>query len=276
MVITKLYGGLGNQMYQYAAGKALATKLKSKLILDTSWFEEIKGNPDVAQRVYELDGFNIYPERLTILDQAKLSLWPAHEFKEGGLNYNSDFEGLRGNVILDGYWQSYRYFEPYSEVIQSAFAFQPFTSTENEELLQQIEQSESVALHVRRGDYNTKRGRAFHGLLKPDYYHKALKLIQSKVNNPEIFVFSDEIDWCKKTFSFDFPAHFVDSNSTSSGIDDMHLMAACKHNIIANSSFSSWAAWLNTNKNKLVYAPRSWFVTVDAIKDRVPASWHLL
>jgi hypothetical protein len=263
-------------MYQFAAGKALSLKLNSKLYLDTSWFAEIKGNPDVVQRAYELQDFHIEPGGLSTLDKLRLKLSPPTVFKEPDSRYRADFEKLRGNVLLDGYWQSYKYFKAYENQIQRAFSFPSFKSSSNKQLLKQITVSESVSVHVRRGDYNTKRGRAFHGLLPKTYYQQALANLEKNVKNPTLFVFSDEIEWCKKNFKFKQPAVFIDSNSSNTGVDDMHLMAACKHNIIANSSFSSWAAWLNTNRHKQVYAPKQWFASEKTLQDRLPPSWIIL
>jgi len=274
MVTVKLYGGLGNQMYQYAAGVALARKLRSKLHLDTAWFEQIKGNADVTQRIYELDGFGIAPAPLSVLDKINLRLNPPKLFSESGLGFNKDFEELNGNVYLDGYWQSYKYFEEYRQAILEAFSFPETISRSNLRLLTQIKKLNSVSIHVRRGDYNTKRGRSYHGLIGKSYYYKALEDLSKKVKHPVVFIFSDEIDWCKKNLTFDYPLEFIDSNSTNAGVEDMRLMSSCKHNIIANSSFSWWAAWLNKNVEKTIYAPTAWFAGEEHnIDDRLPTQW---
>lgn len=277
MVITKLYGGLGNQMYQFAAGEALATKLDTTHYLDTNWFEEIKGNADVVQRVFELDGFAIQPRDISIKDRVRLRLSPPTIFKEGeDYNYHSGFEDLSGNVILDGYWQSFKYFENASDTVRKVFHFPMPSQAENISLIKQIKESESVSIHVRRGDYNTERGKSFHGLLDKTYYDKALADITEYTKKPTLFVFSDEIEWCKANLAFSHPTIFVDSNSPNTGAQDMQLMSSCKHNIIANSSFSWWAAWLNTNPHKRVYAPKNWFKNVEAVKDRIPPKWQLI
>lgn len=276
MVIVKLYGGLGNQMYQYAAGSVLAEKLDARLRTDLSWFEAIKGNPGVVQRVYELDGFGIMPKELGYLDRMVLSFSPAQEFKESALGFNKSFNKLKGNVILDGYWQSYKYFNGYEDHVSELFKF-PASKGKNKKLLDQITSVESISLHVRRGDYNTKIGRKYHGLMPFKYYQESVKAVTRGTASPHLFVFSDEIDWCKENLKFDIPATFVDSNSPNTGSQDMSLMSACKHNIIANSSFSWWAAWLNRNPRKIVCAPKNWFAGEEhQISDRIPGDWLLL
>jgi hypothetical protein len=174
MITIKLYGGLGNQMFQYAAGKALAQRLRSNLYLHTSWFDEIKGNDDVTQRVYELDGFGIIPKKLTFNDWVGSRLRPTIIFKEQSLDYQTEFEKLSGNILLDGYWQSYKYFRDYRSEILEDFKFPQLMSPKNKKLMKNIHKTESVSIHVRRGDYTTKRGRNYHGILPASYYERAL------------------------------------------------------------------------------------------------------
>lgn len=278
MVIVKLYGGLANQMFQYAAGKALSEKMKTKVHLDLSWFDNIKGNSDVVQRVFELDGFGIQSKPLGFFARRKLAQNRLTVFTEEGYEYQQGFDDLRGDILLDGYWQSFLYFKNYEDEVREAFAFKRFPEgSENQKLLTRIARSSSVSIHVRRGDYNTKRGRSFHGLLGIDYYKRAVDDLKAKMGlkNIELFLFSDEIEWCKKNLTFDIPTTYVDSNSLNKGVDDMQLMAACDHNIIANSSFSWWAAWLNNNPSKIVYAPAAWFVGKSMnTKDLIPIEWQ--
>jgi len=274
VVITKLYGGLGNQMFQYAAGLALSEKLKSAYYLDLKWFEEIKTNREVTQRVYELNGFEIYPSKLSVIEVIRNKLNPPLVFKERDLNYQPAFEHLEGDVILDGYWQSHKYFQEYEETVVNAFRFPEEISKKNGEILDRISATNSVSIHIRRGDYNTKVGRNYHGLVPLDYYEQALASLKKNTLVQAVFVFSDDIEWCKKNVSFKPSSVFIDSNGPSSGVEDMRLMSACKYNILANSSFSWWAAWLNRNPNKVVYAPKVWFKGVEAkIDDRLPLEW---
>jgi hypothetical protein len=274
MVITKLYGGLGNQMYQYAAGLSLAQRLNSRHYLDLDWFEEIKGNPEITQRSYELDGFGIQPRGISIVDKLQLKLSHPAVLKEPDFRYDSQFETVSGNILLDGYWQSYKYFEKYSPLIVEAFSFPSSIKPGNKDIIEKMRASNSVTLHVRHGDYATKQGKAYHGLLPVQYYRQAIAQLSKKIEKPSFFIFSDDLEWCEKNIKLDGPVTFVDSNSSNSGVEDMQMMSSAKHMIIANSSFSWWAAWLNQNPGKLVFAPLQWFKGVEhEIDDRLPPEW---
>jgi hypothetical protein len=274
MVIVKLYGGLGNQMYQYAAGKALALKIKTNLYLDDSWFVEIKGNKDVTQRVFELQPFGIEKNPLSLWDRISLKASPLVEFKESKFGYNKDFRTLKGNVVLDGYWQSYKYFDDYAAEIRTTFKF-PKLSGDTRKLLERINSVNSISLHVRRGDYVTRKStNDFHGVLGNKYYLSALKKIVTDVKDPYVFIFSDDPQWCRQNLKVPYKAYYQGNGDSGSGVNDMHLMSACKHHIIANSSFSWWAAWLDEKSEKKVAAPGDWFRQADAgLKDRLPKSW---
>jgi hypothetical protein len=274
MVIVKLYGGLGNQMYQYATAVALAERLDTSVYMDLDWFQEVKNKPELTLRWYELDGFGIDPKTITPFGRLGLTLRPPKVFKEDFFGYLPAFEKLSGNVILDGYWQSYKYFAEHKEAVARAFTFPEAVKPENKKIIDRMESSNSVMLHVRRGDYNTKRGKEFHGLIPLEYYRKAVADLKKKINNPTFYIFSDEIDWCRQNLKLDDPSEFIDSNGPNSGVEDMQLMAGCKHAIIANSSFSWWATWLNTHPGMLVYAPTAWFKgTEHEIEDRLPPEW---
>jgi hypothetical protein len=277
MIITKLYGGLGNQMYQYAAGLSLAKRLSTELFLDLSWFEEVKHQPELTLREYELNQFGIKPKEISLKERVDLRLRPPTILKETFFGYDEEFEKLSGNIILDGYWQSYKYFENYGDDLRRAFQFPKHPKPRNAKIIKKMKDTNSIVLHVRRGDYNTKRGKQFHGLIPLSYYNKAVESICKYVKNPTLFIFSDELEWCKQNLKYDLPMEFIDSNSSNKGVEDMQLMVSCKHYIIANSSFSWWSAWLNPNPNKTVYAPKAWFKGAHhEIKDRIPAGWHIL
>lgn len=276
MVITKLYGGLGNQMFQYAVGRVLSLKLKANLYLDLDWFEHIKGNGTVTQRIYELDVFGIQPKKLSLKDRLSIKRNPPKVFQEHGLGYQSEFNGLRGNVILDGYWQSYKYVASCRDQIIKDFAFPIEISNENKHILQMIKNTNSISLHIRRGDYaNVKHTNEYHGLVPTQYYKDAVAQISKKVPNVTYFIFSDDPGWCQKNLKLNVETIYVTANKgPKSGVEDMRLMAACQHNIIANSSFSWWAAWLNQSPDKIVVAPNKWFQKEDAaLNDRLPKNW---
>jgi hypothetical protein len=274
MIITKLSGGLGNQMFQYAAGATLASKLKTENYLDLSWFDLIKGRADVAQRTYELDQFGIIPLELGLKQRAILRVRSPIVFAEKKQGYNPDLWHLEGNVLLDGYWQSYKYLEDNRDKILRIFSFPEVISDKNRRLLEHIKTVGSISLHIRRGDYvHIKKTNKIHGLLSLEYYHQAVDLLLKNIRNPHIFIFSDDLVWAKNNLKLNMPITFV-SNQLDRGVEDMRLMAACKYNIVANSSFSWWGAWLNQSPDKRIIAPKHWFRTADLKNpDLIPDKW---
>jgi hypothetical protein len=164
------------------------------------------------------------------------------------------------------------YFKNIETIIKNDFIFNQNIIDKNKDLVSKIESCNSISLHVRRGDYvQNKITNQFHGLCSLKYYNNAIHYIEMKIKNIEIFVFSDDISWCKENLKYNLPIHFMDTNDAHS---DLYLMTKCKHNIIANSSFSWWGAWLNTNKEKIVIAPKQWFADQSVItQDIIPAQW---
>src|SRR3989344_4984067 len=157
-------------------------------------------------------------------------------------------------------------------MIRKDFTFGATIVERNKKLASEISGTNSVSVHIRRGDYVTNANtNQFHGLCSLDYYNKAVSFISSKQNEMELFVFSDDIEWCKENLKYDFPIHFVETNDAHS---DMYLMSLCKHNIIANSSFSWWGAWLNDNFQKIVVAPSQWIADASVnTQDLIPKGW---
>jgi hypothetical protein len=181
---------------------------------------------------------------------------------------------LPDNSYLSGLWQTEKYFKDCEEIIRTEFTFKQPLNKKNSELSETIRRKNSVSIHIRRGDYiyNSEEYK-IHGLCSIDYYKKAVECIANKAGELTLFIFSDDIEWVKNNLKFDFPIIFVDNN-----VDDIHedlrLMSLCKHNIIANSTFSWWGAWLNNNKEKIVIAPKKWFNEFEAdTKDIYPDSW---
>ena len=288
MIIVKLMGGLGNQMFQYATAKALALKHGVDVKVDVSYLNEnAKGN--YTQRNFDLDTFekpvNIASkdEINTFLRKAdnKLSRFIHRKFPflfsslravESGSPYHSEFEKYPKNTYLEGFWQSELYFKRYETDIRNDFKFKQNIIDKNLQISSLISNTESVSVHVRRGDYiKNAESNKFHGVCSLNYYYKAIEHIANLKPNIELFIFSDDIEWCKNNFSFKYPVHFMETNDAYS---DLYLMSKCKHNIIANSSFSWWGAWLNTNSNKIVIAPKQWIANTSVnTKDIIPSSW---
>ncbi len=294
MVIVSIQGGLGNQMFQYAAGRALALRLGVELKLDLSWYDSISEN--VTPRSFMLDAFlNIDVPRVTKKEVQHLSYTPYGFFDrllqrpkryacsyvaEPHFNYWKGFEKVISPAYLSGYWQNELYFVAFSETLKQDFTFPPLKDRKAEEMALHIRTSRhAVAVHVRRGDYASNAS-AFqcHGLCSQEYYNKALDAITAQLGTiPELFIFSDDPVWVREHFDtqnipstiLDFPKHIV------SPWHDMHLMTLCKHHIIANSSFSWWGAWLS-NKG-IICAPKRWFIS-DDLKNQnpCPKNWLLL
>jgi hypothetical protein len=280
-------GGLGNQMFQYAAGRRLAYFHNTDLFLDVTWFSS------QALRKYELDVFKInaaiarldFQKNVSFSRKDRVRLGIRKLFtgetviqyvKEESFNFHEKVLSLPDNSYLDGYWQSEKYFAEIADSICKELSFVNQPSKINKKLLDDIKSSNSVSLHVRRGDYiSNPKNMEIHGVLGAEYYRESLNLINENVIEPEIFVFSDDIVWAKENLIMDLPVHFIDQNRAENDHEDLRLMSNCKHHIIANSSFSWWGAWLSTNPKKFVIAPKKWFnLSNKNIKDLIPASWH--
>jgi len=265
MVITKIFGGLGNQMFQYAVGKAVAIRKNDILKLDIDNFKN-----DSFGRVYKLHNFYIKDEIATNYEIKRLKGYDGIfrkvfnklglEIKRSSSYYNERNlmcfdEGVfckYGDIYLDGFWQNEKYFKNIREELLKIFIPKNISDTA-QKFLEQIQNGESVSIHIRRKDYLSLKH--IYYICELDYYKKAIELMKSKVMNPKFFVFSDDIDWCKKNLGIQ--AIYIENTID---IDDLFLMKNCKHNIIANSTFSWWGAWLNENENKMVIGPKQWFV----------------
>ena len=271
MIITSLNGGLGNQMFQYAIGRALAAKNNDKLRLDLSGFSPKRAID--TPRQYELSIFNLQATKFNshILD----FFHPPQLISETSHTFDPAILNIKGNIRLVGYWQSEKYFNQYSELIRHDFAFPTPPTGKNKALLLGIDNSNSVSIHVRRGDYvSNQTTNQFHGVCSLAYYRKAIKSIKDKVKNPIFYVFSDDPEWCKDNLTIAEKTTYISHNSGEKSWEDMRLMSHCKYNIIANSSFSWWGAWLNDNPTKIVIAPQKWFndPSIDT-QDVIPDSW---
>lgn len=289
MIVTRLMGGLGNQMFQYAAGRALARRLGGELLVDRTWLESDEQLFE-TRRHYELDAFRLQarsasPELVSKLEQRSnsrlnrlcrrlgLAASPV-VLSEAGHVFDARIEAISGDVLLAGYWQSEKYFVHYADEIRSEFEFDEAPSDRSRELIEQMGAANSLSLHVRRGDYVSSEATSrFHGLMPIAYYRDAVQAVIERTGPVEIFVFSDDIDWCKR--GLEIPGqrlHYVDHNTR--GSEDMRLMSACRHHILANSSFSWWGAWLNPDPSKVVVAPAHWFQDPPIeTPDLLPEGW---
>ena len=290
-----MLGGLGNQLFQYAAGRALAQRLGARLVLDCT-------SRHAAFRPIVLDRFAIDADvvrnaagkphsrylRLPGALGQKISdafhdRFPptyridGHRFKVFGEKwsfiYDPHFEELDGSVYLTGYWQSYRYFEDAADLVRAEIRPLGTPSGANRDWLARIKSANSVALHVRRGDYLGHKGTPL--VCARSYYDNALQHVRRFLHEPQMFVFSDDIAWCRQTFAAP-DITFVDINGPDDAVDDLRLMAACRHHIIANSSLSWWGAWLAAHPDQVVIAPRPWFPDTPLNTDLLPPNWITL
>ena len=249
MKTINLKGGLGNQMFQYAYGRAQELSGK-KVIFNTSFFNGNKAKTDSA-RDYKLDNFNIQT-RAEFSDKR-------HSFYDF-INKILVKIGLKEN----GFWQNEKYFKNIESDIRQEFTLNKTFDSKFDNIIKQIENTPSISLHVRRGDYvNDKKTKAIHNVCDLEYYSKAIDIMTAQVNNPTFFIFSDDIDWVSENLAVPHPSFWV-SNLEGKDYEELILMSKCKHNIIANSSFSWWGAWLNNNPDKIVVSPKQWLVNKTA------------
>ncbi|MBK9283698.1 MAG: alpha-1,2-fucosyltransferase [Sphingobacteriaceae bacterium] len=290
MIVTKLIGGLGNQMFQYAAGKALADFHQTSLFLDLSAY---KAEPNVAytNRNYELGIFNLQALQASqseldyfLKENNKLQRIIARYFpktqkkmvlNEYGHLFYDEFFNCPKDTYLNGFWQCEKYFSSIRPSLLKDFTIKDVIPEKILEIQNKIKSSAAVSIHVRRGDYvNLKSASDFHGACSLNYYEKAHAFLKDKFENFNLFIFSDDIAWCKQNFSFQ-NMHFIEQQHGPHW--DMFLMSFCNHNIIANSSFSWWGAWLNENENKSVVLPDFWFRNVKTESLGIkPDNWILI
>ena len=279
MIIVELDAGLGNQLFQYATARRLALRHSTSLRFDMSHF------PAGSHRLYGLDRFNIAAEPANNADLIALGLRPApeglnrflggfHHHREAGPNFDPKVLGLPDRTALMGYFQNERYFEDVAEQIREDLTFKcPLGPTAAESLDRILSCRNCVGLHVRRGDYVNLPE---FGVLPVSYYRDAVGCLRSQLGvDPEVFVFSDDPEWCGSNLEIGMPFEVVVASTEKEPHDDLRLMSACRHNIIANSSFSWWGAWLNPNADKIVIAPRRWFTCWPEVgaPDIIPGAW---
>lgn len=290
MVVVKLMGGLGNQMFQYACGRRIALANAVLLKLDTS---DVTGK---SGRAYELCHLNISAELASSADiehfkksnlirktlyQARLVHQPYREHnvvRERFFHFDERILSLSDDSYLEGYWQSERYFIDIKEVIRREFTFKSAPDPQNQRMTEKILHANAVSLHVRRGDYvSDPTINKVHGTCSAEYYHRAVEVIAGNVDRPHFFIFSDDPEWASSNLRLDYQATYVTHNAGTRNFEDLRLMSLCKHHIIANSSFSWWGAWLSNNPAKQVIAPAKWLnATQHNTRDIVPESWQKL
>ncbi len=294
MVIQRLRGGVGNQLFQYAAGKALTLHHRVPFKIDPYYYTHHPYRTLVLDK-FKTDYVRAPEQDITaFIGSTKVQRYfhkktsyryCREAFAQPYYHFYEEFFNLPSSVYLSGYWQSERYFEPYASVIREHLVPREPMSEKNTALKQRMQATQSVSVHVRHGDYQSAAYTGFFAIQPPAYYRRAINTLRERLDNPTFFFFSDDISWCKQTFA-DQQAVFVDHNSGEQAYWDLLMMANCQHHIIANSSFSWWGAWLNPRPDKLVIAPQQWFTTnhysgknpvyperTYNLKDQLPNGW---
>ena len=300
MTVSRLFCGLGNQMFQYAAGLALAHRRNTVLKLDVSWFSE--GNAAAAHERYGLDCFvldahfateqelawsrghqrNVAESRFArLLENIGLRRYAAllptggnwHNQKQ--FHFYPEFFDLPDGCVIDGTFQSEKFFAPVAKILKKHFGFRFSPSVRVAQMAAEISSCEAVAIHFRRGDLLSEKYKDTQSALGIDYYRRAFREIESNLARPRYFVFSDDLEFARSCGICPEGSVFVDCVEDWNAYDALRLMSLCQHFIIANSSFSWWGAWLAENPNKIVMRPEPWFANMpeNDTRDLCPEGW---
>ena len=286
MKIVKILGGLGNQMFQFALYKSLQQRFpEERVLIDLHCF---RGYPkhrgfeigkvfgagydtanwrEVARLAYPYPNFQTWRFGSRLLPTRRSMLKERADF-----TYEPTALTRTIDTYYDGYWQHEDYFRDVRETILQTFRF-PELDSRNRETAQRLQSTNSIAIHVRRGDYT--HDKLFHDICDLDYYRQAIGRMQQAVGGDLFCVFSDDLRWCREHIApllKDKPISYVDWNRGERSVQDIHLMSLCRHNIIANSSFSWWGAWLNQHPGKVVIAPEKW-MHIKGTQSPVPNDW---
>ncbi len=289
MVILRLNGGLANQMFEYAMARTVAHRRRTSVRLDFQYLEADH------KRCYSLGAWNVNVAPASSLDYLRLRLavkW-SRMLKRAGPYYAEPYvceqsfcfdpDALKAprHCLLIGYWQSEKYFKEIEPIIRKELTLRVEPSAKTQEVARKIRASNSVFVHVRRGDYvSDPDSNKAHGTCSTQYYENAAARIARTVDRPHFFAFSDEPRWVRENLNLPFPMTLVehnppgDSQAPGREHEDMWLMTQCRHAILANSSFSWWGAWLNPERNRIVIRPKRWAQdTRFEPQDLIPDSW---
>ncbi len=292
MIIVKLQGGLGNQMFQYAFGYAMAKKYNYQLKLDIYGLQsstlrdyklhlfdinQIATKQEVANIKYRPENVLQYLKRRITKQKRQLSKSYYCEVEQQCFTYTADIP-KQDNYYYEGFWQNQHYFIDYKYDILNTFTPKFKFSKTLKTLMQKIISDKYISIHIRRGDYvSNQKALQKHGLCDLTYYHHAINKIKSLIHNPKFVFFSDDINWVKNAFKDELNCLYIDDIDIAPqqlDVCELHLMSLCQHNIIANSTFSWWAAWLNQNPNKIIIALKQWCAKTDLNSEAIiPENW---
>lgn len=301
MKVVNLKGGLGNQFFQYAFGKSLEKETNTTVKYDTTWFEtgadydhdilyldffdteyEVANKKEI-ENLYPLDGLGkriagrIY-RRSPFISQSLFGHFREMDNRKNTIltsepymfEYSPKVYSTNRDSYFDGYWQAFQYVDSVSDILAKEFRLTEPLSEQSKEINEEIGRSESVSIHIRRGDY-TKNNNT----LPIDYYRKSVEEMNFRTEDPQYYIFSDDIDWVRNELEIKGDCTYVDHNGVETAYEDLMLMSSCKHNIIANSTFSWWGAWLNQNSDAIVLAPGIWLGWGDTDDmDILPNAWE--
>lgn len=292
MIIVRLIGGLGNQMFQYALGRHLSEIHNTKLKLDISGYETYKYRDTIK---YSLWAYNIQEsfateKEISYLKYGRYGLLKriadrimksqrqtlkSYIIEKIKFKFDTEILKLPDNIYLEGSWQNENYFKAIKNILSQEFRVRVPLSGINKRIADEIRRTNSVSLHIRRGAYiNDPAASKLHGLCSLEYYKECIDSISEKLLNPHFFVFSDEPQWAHRHLKIKHPVTFVENNNIYKAYEDFRLMTLCRNHIIANSTFSWWAAWLSKYSQKIVFAPKKWFRTVTFDTEAlIPEKW---
>jgi len=276
MLIIKIHYGLGNQLFQYAFGRALSLRKNVPFALDLYFYHSAPQDPK-HPRAYQLDRFcireNIIPDDevskfidptpiekgMTRLETLIRPYYKRRIVYERDLVFDENMWNVEDDAYLVGYWQDLRYFCDYEEQIREDLRFRQAPDGKDKELMEEIRGCNSVGIHVRRGDYLTDPFTLdLAGITSLDFYRRSVADMAGKVSDPRYFVFTDDPDWVRQNLDLGIEYQLVHHNDQLRAFEDMRLLSSCRHFILSNSSFSWWGAWLGEHKGKIVYAPAVW------------------
>jgi hypothetical protein len=306
--------GLGNQMFQYAAALALSFEKNTQLKVDISSYEGYKLRKYELETCFNIDTAKATAEEIATfrfdnpvkrvwnklipstklrmlglpyeeagLPKAVLTIYDSigspHKrktYQEPHYHFDRNFFNANKDVYLQGYWMSWKYFYKYDKQIREAFTIKKELVRHLDKVVSELQSSNSVSIHIRRTDLTDSFVTKLKGIISVQYYKNAIAQLQQRYNDLELYFFSDDIDWVKQNLQFNnLSVHYIDKTIASSAIEDFYLMMQCKHNIIANSTFSWWAAYLNEHENKIIIAPKKWYSDAATYnyKDVYPTKW---
>lgn len=282
MIVVKLWGGLGNQLFQFAFGYVMAREQNDEVVYDTSFFRKHQYGY-VGHREFELDKLSCSAEIVTKLpwiihvlesflvnrllrrkhDTISITFGKTHFVKEKKRKYMPSVPYKQGKInYYDGYWQSGAYFEKYADALQKQLYPNVEIPEEVQKVLNAIENAkDSVSVHVRKGDFHGKIGHA----VEKEYYLNAIQHIRESMEKPVFFVFSDDVAWVRDNIDFGEDAVFADYRCKDGAILDLLCMSRCKHGIMSASTFSWWGNW---RKDGVVIAPKGEYFNNRFLADR--------